>query len=244
MNDGKATIALVNPTGTAQGEWILRAEVDIYIQAKVSEMLSGGLKDWLRRPGTRDELIEAQLVCGNSCGGGDPHGHVCNEDTRLSAQRKKSLRRQKTHYFGFDNPAGQLPLLPGQTKIWTVPPYRLGRVIEMLYFRPTMDNVNNQPATNWDDIVVTITGEDGVLWTEFGGGRHMPGATPCCLLEAFEDDCIGWAEGFFVKLHHKGPNGSPSMVSAAMDWQYLFFRQKSELRPNWCWPQLRVSVKG
>lgn len=251
------SVALV-PGGVAGepgNQWILKAEVDLYIEAKVNDLLGTRfaqvlphvLREHLRSPQCRDDFMEAQLVCGGGCstGGGGGDKHHCNDDTRLSAQRKKSLRRQHTHYFGFNTTPNQLPLMPQQTKTWSVPPFKLGRVIEYLYFRPTMDDVDDEPAKNWDDIIVRITGEDGILWAEFGGGRHMPGAPPCCLLEVFEDDCIGWGEGFNVTLQHKGEVGSPAMVSAAMDWHYIFPNQKSELRPNWCWPGgIKVSVKS
>lgn len=211
---------------TPDGEWALRAEIDLYVKESLIECLA--------QPEFRGELVRRRLMCGTGCGS---HGdHVCNEDTRLSAQRKINLRRQRGHLFGFDTPAGQFPVLPGETKTWRVPPYPIGRVIEKLYLRLTMSNVNNVPAENWDHVWVTIAGEDGVPWTSFAGGRHMTTGNPCCLLEAFRDDCIGYMEGFLVTLSHKGPNGSPSVVMAAMDWEYIFPGMTSALSPGWCWP--------
>lgn len=244
----RTTVALLpNGTVASDNQWILKAEVDLYVEARVNDLLTSRfgqvMREHLRSPQCRTDFAEAQLLCGGSCGSGD-HRQQCNEETRLSAQRKKSLRRQKTHFFGFNNPPNMLPLTPGQTKSWTVPPFKLGRVIEYLYFRATMDTVDDVQGTNYDDIVVQIRGEDGVLWAEFGGGRHMPDKPPCCLLEAFEDDCIGWGEGFVVQLQHKGEVGSPAMVSAAMDWHYIFQNQTSELRPAWKWPEgIKITLK-
>lgn len=174
------------------------------------------------------EKIRANALCNpQQCGGHGGGGEGCTIDTRLSLQRKRNLMRLGTDMYVFDT---QMPLSPGQSKEWKVPAYPLGRVIENLYFRPEMAD-GGKP----DQIQVQILGEDGVPWAKFSGGRHMINA--CCLLEFFQEDCIGWGEGFTFKLTHTGALGQPNMIGANSDWNYLFPGQKSSVRPNWCWPK-------
>lgn len=157
----------------------------------------------------------------------------CTIDTRLSYSRVQNLKRQNGDEFAFSE---LMPLQPGQSATYTIPSFPLGRVIECFYFRPTMGQ-NGNP----DDIKVTITGEDNVLWKKFRGGRHA--SQGCCLLECFANDCIGWDEGFNVILEHTGAQGSPPLLSAVADWNYLFPGSQSGMIPGWCWPKGRCGSR-
>lgn len=151
----------------------------------------------------------------------------CTSDTRLSYSRKTNLMRLDGDEFNFK---ANMPIQPGQSQTYVIPPFKLGRVIECFYFRPKMAE-NGNP----DDIQVVLTGDDGVFWKKFRGGRHM--SNGCCLLECFKNDCIGWDEGFRVILTHEGAQGAPPLVSAAADWNYLFETSQSKIIPDWCWPK-------
>lgn len=153
----------------------------------------------------------------------------CTIDTRLSHSRMLNLQRQDGDEFGFTD---NMPIQPQQAVEYTIPAFPLGRVIELFYFRPTMGAGGNP-----DDLRISISGEDGVLWKKFRGGRHNASPNGCCLLECFANDCIGWDEGFKVTIEHTGPVGSPPLLSAVADWNYLFPGSKSNAMPNWCWPR-------
>lgn len=170
------------------------------------------------------EKIARNEICGGSCKTNT--ADECGLDTRLSHQRKVNLTRQGTDLYVFST---QLPLEPGQEKSWTVPKYPVGRVIENLFFRPTMAD-----GGNVDDIQVEILGDDGVRWAIFTGGRHNNN-NGCCLLEFFRNDCIGYDETFTFKLKHLGTVGSPNMVRAVADWNYLF--EDARPRDGWAWPK-------
>jgi len=171
------------------------------------------------------EMITRKELCDASCKTGGVY--TCGPDTRISLSRMANLTRRRTDNYIF---TGNLPLTPGQTKTWEVPPYPIGRVIENFFFRPQMAD-----GGNVDDIKVDLAGDDGVLWASFTGGRHNLN-NGCCLLDLFSNDCIGYQEGFRITLTHLGPNGSPNMVRAVADWNYIFPGQSSSVYPNWRWP--------
>lgn len=175
------------------------------------------------------EKITKHELCSGGCGGSSSD-EQCTTDTRLSQQRKANLMRQGTDLYAFTT---QLPLAPGETKTWNVPKFPIGRVIENLFFRPTMAD-----GGNVDDIQVEILGEDGVRWAIFTGGRHN-GDHGCCLLEFFRQDCIGYDEGFIFRLTHLGSVGQPNMVRAVADWNYLFPNASPRPERGWCWPKGR-----
>lgn len=195
---------------------------------------------WLNKPATKALLLELLAAqgfrpCSGACSTGapapaacDPLNQACTIDTRLSYQRKVNLMRRGGDDFNF---SANMPLQPGTSATYTIPPYNLGRVIECFYFRPRMA-ANGNP----DDIKVTIKGEDGVEWKVFRGGRHMSSSNGCCLLECFKDDCLGYDEGFVIILEHTGPQGSPPLLSAAADWNYLYPGSKSAVWHDWKWP--------
>jgi len=173
-------------------------------------------------------------ACNGTCSTTTPSDSSdCTIDTRLSYSRIQNLKRQNGDEFAFSD---NMPLQPGQSVEYTIPAFPLGRVIECFYFRPQMGQGGNP-----DDIKVTITGEDGVLWKKFRGGRHA--SQGCCLLECFANDCIGWEEGFRVILEHTGAQGQPPLLSAVADWNYLFPGSSSSMIPGWCWPKGRCGSR-
>lgn len=196
---------------------LLYAEVSAYVDRRMNEV-----KVWAA---TKIEDSKCTGACGVT--GEEP----CTIHTRLSSQRIKNLRRKRSHTF--DIPG---PLAAGASVTVTVPAYQLGRVIEYFSFRPTMDT-NGDP----NQLRVTIRGEDGVEWAQFAGGKHSDEA--CCLLEWFEDDCIGWNEGWTVTIQHIGTVGDPAMKSAVLDYNYVFPGQKPVrfCVESYCYPK---SLKG
>lgn len=195
-------------------------EIIVISQSDLAKLVERCVKEQL------DALGGGRGACAIGCAGN--HGDECSIDTRISFQRKQNLMRQGTDLYVFGT---QMPLEPGQTKSWIVPPYRLGRVIENLFFRPQMAD-----GGNVDDIQVEILGEDGVRWAIFSGGRHNH-QTGCCLLEFFRNDCIGYDEGFTFRLTHLGAAGAPNMVRATADWNYLFDNSPPRPQFNWSWPK-------
>ncbi|MCB9750731.1 MAG: hypothetical protein H6713_12165 [Myxococcales bacterium] len=243
MADGNNTLTATTSV-VRNDEWIHRDELARFIQmavdqrldqreARFSELIRRAMEDESYSDKARERLakfikryLEENPPCGGSCSTSATNLYECSYDTRLSYQRIVNLYRQRSQDFLIDQ-----PLAPQETKTFTVPAYPLGRVIEYLQFRPKMDNGGNP-----DDIKVTIRGEDGVIWAAFSGGKHVQEA--CCLLEAFTHDCIGWGEGFVIELYHRGDVGDPAMLSAVVDFEYLFpgMIPNSNKYAGWCFP--------
>lgn len=216
----KATVAIVE--STSHSDFIHKDEIARIIEICCSKYLDQIGASQLRPQVEKACSVYMETHSGECSSCAD--ANACTIHTRLSQQRIKNLRRQRSHYFKIDQ-----EVQPGETKSFQIPAFLLGRVVEWLQFRPTMDT-NGNP----DDLKITITGEDGVLWATFSGGKHSQDA--CCLLEAFDDDCIGWGEGFIVTIEHTGEQGAPAMLSAVLDWYYIFEGQNSSLIPAWKWP--------
>ena len=224
-----ATLVIPETTTMISLEEAVRA-----CQRMLPDLLRDAMPELLRRPDIMATVLSALAAqgikpCAGSCSTLPAQMGDCSIDTRLSFSRKTNLKRQNGDEFAFSD---NMPIQPGQSVEYQIPSFPLGRVIECFYFRPTMGAGGNP-----DEIKVTITGDDGVLWKTFRGGRHM--SNGCCLLECFADDCIGWNEGFRVILEHTGAIGQPALLSAVADWQYLFPGCTSQIKPAWLWPKGR-----